>query len=229
MKQLLENWNNFLNEAIDPRIQKQIDAILELPDIGVLVSSDWDGSMAFRYIRIVDKDRKRYSILTHKDTVIRKDRKITNTGVPYGYIEIYDASSKKAKHLSGGAACLGGWIVVGSIATTGFGPLLYEMAVEWASQNGAGLTPDRTSVSTYAGRVWAKYMTRSDIEKKQLDAIKADEVPRLTRPVADDCSQRKAIDAAGENWMKSPFSKMYSKSNTEVLDALRAAGRIIEE
>jgi hypothetical protein len=218
MKQLLENWNNFLNEAIDPRIQKQIDAILALPDIGVLVSSDWDGSMAFRYIRIVDKDRKRYSILTSR-----------NTDVPNGYIEIYDASSKKAKHLSGGGACLGGWIVVGSIATTGFGPLLYELAVEWASQNGAGLTPDRTSVSTYAGRVWAKYMTRPDIEKKQLDAIKADEVPRLTRPVADDCSQRKSIDAAGENWMNSPFSKMYSKSNTEVLDALRAAGRIIEE
>lgn len=218
MKKLLENWNNFLNEAIDPRIQKQIDAILELPDIGVLVSSDWDGSMAFRYIRIVDKDRKRYSILTSR-----------NTDVPNGYIEIYDASSKKAKHLSGGGACLGGWIVVGSIATTGFGPLLYELAVEWASQNGAGLTPDRTSVSTYAGRVWAKYMTRPDIEKKQLDAIKADEVPRLTRPVADDCSQRKSIDAAGENWMNSPFSKMYSKSNTEVLDALRAAGRIIEE
>ena len=218
MKQLLENWNNFLNEAIDPRIQKQIDAILALPDIGVLVSSDWDGSMAFRYIRIVDKDRKRYSILTSR-----------NTDVPNGYIEIYDASSKKAKHLSGGGACLGGWIVVGSIATTGFGPLLYELAVEWASQNGAGLTPDRTSVSTYAGRVWPKYMTRPDIEKKQLDAIKADEVPRLTRPVADDCSQRKSIDAAGENWMNSPFSKMYSKSNTEVLDALRAAGRIIEE
>ena len=218
MKQLLENWNKFLNEAIDPRIQKQIDAILALPDIGVLVSSDWDGSMAFRYIRIVDKDRKRYSILTSR-----------NTDVPNGYIEIYDASSKKAKHLSGGGACLGGWIVVGSIATTGFGPLLYELAVEWASQNGAGLTPDRTSVSTYAGRVWAKYMTRPDIEKKQLDAIKADEVPRLTRPVADDCSQRKSIDAAGENWMNSPFSKMYSKSNTEVLDALRAAGRIIEE
>lgn len=91
MKQLLENWNNFLNEAIDPRIQKQIDAILALPDIGVLVSSDWDGSMAFRYIRIVDKDRKRYSILTSR-----------NTDVPNGYIEIYDASSKKAKHLSGG-------------------------------------------------------------------------------------------------------------------------------
>lgn len=218
MKKLLENWNNFLNEAIDPRIQKQIDAILELPDIGILVSSDWDGSMAFRYIRIVDKDRKRYSILTSR-----------NTGFPHGYIEIYDASSKKAKHLSGGGACLGGWIVVASIATTGFGPLLYELAVEWASQNGAGLTPDRTSVSTYAGRVWSKYMTRPDIEKKQLDAIKADEVPRLTRPVADDCSQRKSIDAAGENWMNSPFSKMYSKSSTEVLDALRAAGRIIEE
>ena len=218
MKQLLENWNNFLNEAIDPRIQKQIDAILALPDIGVLVSSDWDGSMAFRYIRIVDKDRQRYSILTSR-----------NTDVPNGYIEIYDASSKKAKHLSGGGACLGGWIVVGSIETTGFGPLLYELAVEWASQNGAGLTPDRTSVSTYAGRVWAKYMTRPDIEKKQLDAIKADEVPRLTRPVSDDCSQRISIEAAGENWMNSPFSKMYSKSNTEVLDALRAAGRIIEE
>jgi len=225
MKKLLENWNNFLNEAIDPRIQKQIDAILELPDIGVLIykgSMSGFTTMSFRYVRIVDKDTKKYSILTPQDTFIRKDRETIKTGIPNGYVEIREPTRADG-------SCLDGWIVGGSLATTGFGPLLYEVAIEWSSQNGEGLTPDRKSVSTYAARVWANYMSRSDIEKKQLDAIKADEVPRLTRPVADDCSQRKSIDAAGENWMNSPFSKMYSKSNTEVLDALRAAGRIIEK
>ena len=38
MKQLLENWKRFLNEGIDPRIQKQLDALLALPeDIGILI------------------------------------------------------------------------------------------------------------------------------------------------------------------------------------------------
>ena len=61
MKKLLENWNNFLNEGIDARIQKQLDAILALPDIGVLI---YKGSvmgfttMSFRYVRIVTKTQK---------------------------------------------------------------------------------------------------------------------------------------------------------------------------
>ena len=225
MKRLLENWNKFLNEAIDPRIQKQIDAILELPDIGVAI---YKGSMmglttmSFRYVRIVDKDAKKYSILTPQDTFIYKDRKTIKTGIPNGYVEIREPTRADG-------SCLDGWIVGGSLATTGFGPLLYEIAIEWSSQNGEGLTPDRKSVSTYAGRVWANYMARTDVEKTQLDATKEDPVQRLTRPVADDCSQVKSVAAAGDNWMNSPFAKMYSKSNTEVLDALRAAGRIIEK
>ena len=225
MKQLLENWNNFLNEGIDARIQKQLDAILALPDIGVLI---YKGSvmgfttMSFRYVRIVDKDTKKYSILTPQDTFIYKDRKTIKTGIPNGYIEIREP-------LRADGPCLDGWVVGGSLATTGFGPLLYEVAIEWSSQNGEGLTPDRKSVSTYAARVWANYMSRSDVEKKQLDATKEDPVQRLTRPVADDCSQVKSVKAAGDNWMNSPFAKMYSKSNTEVIDALRAAGRLIEE
>ena len=38
MKQLMENWRKFINEGIDPRIQKQIDNLPE--NIIILISDD---------------------------------------------------------------------------------------------------------------------------------------------------------------------------------------------
>ena len=43
-------------------------------------------------------------------------------------------------------------------AQKGWGPLLYEIALEWASQNSGGLTADRGIVSPKALAVWDKYV-----------------------------------------------------------------------
>ena len=53
--------------------------------------------------------------------------------------------------------------------TKGFGPLLYEILVEKATEKGVCLMSDRGEVSVDARSVWDKYMVRGDIEYKQLD------------------------------------------------------------
>lgn len=54
-------------------------------------------------------------------------------------------------------------------ATGGFGPRLYDVAMETATANGAMLTSDRTSVSDDAKNVWETYFnSRSDVKKTPL-------------------------------------------------------------
>jgi hypothetical protein len=54
--------------------------------------------------------------------------------------------------------------------TSGYGPLLYEILIEKATENGFCLMPDQNEVSVDARRVWDKYFERSgvDIEFKQI-------------------------------------------------------------
>ena len=47
--------------------------------------------------------------------------------------------------------------VVYAGAASGWGPMLYDVAMELATQVGGGLTPDRGSVSSDAGNVWSYY------------------------------------------------------------------------
>lgn len=63
-----------------------------------------------------------------------------------------------------------GWHVTFSQAMNRFGPLLYDVAIEYATIKGGGLTSDRYgSVSTHASDVWEKYYNdRSDVKKTPL-------------------------------------------------------------
>jgi len=118
--------------------------------------------------------------------------------------------------------CDGAWVVMQAEASKGWGPLLYDVAIEWATINGGqGLTPDRTSVSKPARTVWDFYLKkRSDVNNNQLDNLKN----KLTRIKQDNCNQ----DAAGDEWQSSSLSKRYTKE-PDVLQKLRAAGRLIEK
>ena len=46
--------------------------------------------------------------------------------------------------------CDGAFVIVSTMATKGWGPMLYDVAMEVATQEGGGLTPDRRSVSNAA-------------------------------------------------------------------------------
>lgn len=86
--------------------------------------------------------------------------------------------------------CLDGWMVSWSRADPGWGPLLYDVAMEWASDTGGGLMPDRHSVSPSAKAVWDYYFKkRKDIQWLQLDTLESPPKKITPRDPSDDCSQ----------------------------------------
>jgi len=130
--------------------------------------------------------------------------------------------------------CGNAFVVEGSGATRGWGPLVYDVAIEYASLDGSGLVSDRGSVSPYARRVWEYYMNnRPDVTAHQLDDMK----DTLTPEWEDNCQQHVAMKtavpaftaekSAETRWVDSPLSKRYT-APPKTIDALRAAGKLVE-
>jgi len=142
----------------------------------------------------------------------------------------------------GTGPCGGALNVVYSEAASGWGPMLYDVAMEVASEVGGGLTPDRSSVSDSAQNVWNYYLgSRGDVQSHQLDLTDKDisaaekflkppvKLQKLTPDIEeDDCLQIKSVRAHREEWDQSSLSKRYTKPPT-TMNALRAAGRLIEK
>ena len=127
--------------------------------------------------------------------------------------------------------------VVYAGAASGWGPMLYDVAMEVATKVGGGLTPDRSSVTSAAQNVWSYYFNdRGDVQSQQLDLTDKEVayytdlgLSKLTPDIEeDDCLQSKTIRAYKEKWSQSPLSKRYTKAPT-TLNALRAAGRLVEQ
>jgi len=80
--------------------------------------------------------------------------------------------------------------------------------------------------------VWDKYLVRGDVDRKQLDIDAQGAEQFNTQQLTpddpeDDCSQRSAVRRRGpEGWQDTSVSKLYNKTNTEVMSALGA--RLIE-
>ena len=141
----------------------------------------------------------------------------------------------------GTGPCGGALNVVYSEASSGWGPMLYDVAMEVASEIGGGLTPDRSSVSDSAQNVWNYYFSnRGDVQSHQLDLTDTDitnaakflkppvTLQKLTPDIEeDDCKQIKSVRAHREEWDQSSLSKRYTKAPT-TMNALRAAGRLVE-
>jgi hypothetical protein len=204
MKLIMENWRSFLTEGIatDPRIQTAIDNLFEMRKLGIHLQQ-FNEDVTVKYIHLEGRERGFISPVE-------------------GYINI-----EKRKYYAG--QCLDGWTVERAFVEKGWGPLLYEIAIEWASRNGGGLTPDRQSVSDDAKKVWYKYESRSDIIKTQLDARKDDGLKQLTPDdPSDDCNQYMSVqDVYPDDWTTSPLSKMYSKNNLEVITHLLISKKLI--
>jgi len=224
LKELLTEWRKFINENyVDPRIQKQMAALV---DGGYAIEVDENkGNMArFKIIRL-DYPRDEQRLLS------------------LGYVAISRSQDDDGK-------CLDAWAIYASQAkeNKGLGPLLYEIALEWSSQNGGGLMADRSMVSDEALAVWDKYYrTRPEIRAKQLDVdldrtdphyddegeygnIEVADLKQLTPDKPDDdCEQTAAVGYRGDYWDESPLSKMYFKNNTEIMDTLEREGRLIKK
>ena len=126
-----------------------------------------------------------------------------------GAIDIYSL-----KGHPGYGNCGDAWMVGGSGAQEGFGPLLYDIAIEWATQNGGGLISDRGSVSDDAQAVWFYYERyRGDVTAHQLDDLEN----TLTPEDEDNCDQdigRSTVSGMYDTWQDSQLSKRYTKSPT---------------
>jgi hypothetical protein len=150
--------------------------------------------------------------------------KYENESSPYGSISL-DLEVQLADEFP----CLHALMVAYSDASKGWGPLLYDVAIEVATMKAGGLVSDRSIVSHYAYNVWDKYNSqRSDVEKIQLD----DESSTLTpNDPDDDCLQnisREYEDKVGISWDKSPLSKLYRKEPTTV-NELFSSGKLLTQ
>ena len=220
MKELLTEWRKFINENyVDPRIQKQVAALID-GGYAIEINEMRGPSTRFKIIRL-DYPRDEQRLLS------------------LGYVVIGRSQDDDGK-------CLDAWSVYGSQAkqNKGLGPLLYEIALEWSSQNGGGLMADRSMVSDEALSVWDKYYrTRPEIRAKQLDVdldrtdphyddgdIEVADLKQLTPDKPDDdCQQTAAVGDRGDYWDESPLSKTYFKNNAEIMDTLEREGRLIKK
>lgn len=160
----------------------------------------------------------------------------------YGTIQIVDDDED--------GPCEGAWMVAWSSAAPGWGPMLYDLAMEFATRDGTGLIADREEVSYSAAKVWTHYMNkRPDVVSTQLDDLKN----TLTPTDRDNCDQGVSIKQSaraslssdqgylvpdtdltkqlpGQKWMRSPLSKMWSKTRgneSTTLRALKKAGKLV--
>ena len=155
---------------------------------------------------------------THDGSGWIKSSVYSNVG---GEIQTYKISNP------GSGNCLGAYMVSYASASDGWGPLLYDIAIELATQKGSGLIADRESVSADAEAVWRHYLDRrsGDVESLQMDDL--DNL--LTPEDEDNCDQEIPREYEGPNgWQDSPLSKMYKKSPASTIEKLRSLGKLIE-
>ena len=109
------------------------------------------------------------------------------------------------------------WQVTSAATAPGYGPLLYDIAMEYATQNGLGLMSDRGSVSEGedgAVNVWNYYLENrdgNDVTAHQMD----DQANTLTDTYDDNVNQHIPKEfAPGGKWPEHSTSKRYTKAPT---------------
>jgi hypothetical protein len=195
-----------LKELIKEVLEEGMKTIDDLPE-GVFIKIDGDVEDV---IDIYYADKEGRAI------------KFENDSKPFGQI-----SMDEEVPLAEDFPCLHAFMIAYSDASKGWGPLLYDVAIEVATLRAGGLVSDRSIVSQDAYNVWDKYNSgRGDVEKLQLD----DEDGTLTPDDHDDdCLQNISYEyqeKTGIPWHESPLSKLYRKPPTTI-NALKSSGRLM--
>jgi len=230
MKLLLENWRKYLlTEAA-----MTVDDLMNFKDPGlgrpvpdreiyILAQKNHEGGTEFWYAS-VDSRGDPYR-LGYNDAV-------------QGHVEIvpYEDGEKE-----GLGPCHFAWQVKYTSATDKWGPLLYDVAMEYATMWGeshceegrecGGLIADRDQVSGEARAVWDYYLgQRGDVDNYQLDDLEDTLTPEIE---VDNCAQ----DITAPEWehsdtewraqilKDSPLSKRYTKKPTTINRLLKLKGR----
>lgn len=106
------------------------------------------------------------------------------------------------------------------------GALMYDIIIEFVSNDESLLCPDRFEISEKAQNLWRNYFNRrDDVKIAQLDIenenLDPDEFPNLTPQFEDDFYQNMSIADKGKEWFNSPFSKGYYKLNSHVIEFIK--------
>ena len=114
------------------------------------------------YIVFISRDERNIRIR------IRSKEKVITSRFPEGrYKSEGQMIIQRGIHVDDGGLV---WEVEGILANEGYGPLLYDIAMEILFKQGqAGLMPDRIKVSDEARNVWRTYFEdRGDVDRKPL-------------------------------------------------------------
>ena len=222
MKLLFENWRKYLlTEAamtVDDLMNFTDLDDEEFPDqdleIYILARKNWEGGTEFWYAS-VDRRHDPY-ILTTSDPI-------------NGYVEIVPYEDGEQEGLG---PCHHAWQVKYTTATDKWGPLLYDVAMEYATMYGVsgdmggGLIADRDQVSDEARAVWDYYLDqRGDVANYQLDDLDNTLTPDVDE---DNCDQYVASLGGKYDWQDSALSKRYRKKPTTI-NKLKELGRFIDQ
>ena len=199
MKLLLENWRKYLlTEGA-----KTIEDLLSFKDeesgedlkIYIRARATGNGSIEITYAS-VDVNGKIYE-LGYNDAI---HGEVEIVSANYGHDDI--------------GPCDGAYQVKWSTATEGWGPLLYDVAIEYATMHGNGLISDREEVSDEAHAVWDYYLgRRGDVDHHQLDDLKNTLTPEIPE---DNCDQYIASVGGKYDWVENSLSKRYTKPSTTI-------------
>lgn len=138
-------------------------------------------------------------------------------GADLGWVEALKTKNERSP-------CRGAYEVASSNAyRKGLGPLLYDIAMEAATDLGGGLMSDRFTVSDDAQRVWRKYQEdRPDVTYLKLDSVENERTP----PHEDNCDVLNAKSFAGDDWYDHPLAGVYRKPGMETIRLLMRMNRL---
>ena len=218
MQKLFENWRKYINEVDDP--DSDADDAAELRDIADDIESKSTGMKTIDGlgpgIEITIEEQLPDDVDIYFSEV--EDPGEPGYGEPSGIVSLDLVSNVLPKFRSLRVHPISFcttdkklWQMhVQERITHGWGPILYDIAMEWATMNGNGLIADRNAVSGEAWEVWDYYLqNRKDVQAHQLDDLEN----TLTPEDPDNCDQEVAADP-GDKWglETSPISKYYTKS-----------------
>ena len=153
------------------------------------------------YVRVFEWQRRIFVMFTDEDgsQIYPTDMDTDEDNPVYGDVSFFEEDPNDYP-------CDGSSIIAVSEVADGWGPFLYDIAMEIATTRTNGLTPDRSSVSDEAADVWDFYSkNRPDVKIHQMDNESND----LTSEEGDNCGQSRAREDG--DWEESPLSKRYTK------------------
>jgi len=163
------------------------------------------------YVRVFEWQRRIVIMFTDADgsQIYPANMETGEDNPVYGDVSFYEEDPD-------GRPCDDSSVIAVTDVADGWGPFLYDIAMEVATMRTNGLASDRHTVSPEAQDVWDYYSKfRPDVKSHQLD----DEYNSLTPQESDNCGQSQSRERAmdyGEEWKDNALSKRFTKKPTTI-------------